>query len=577
MRTMTSREYLIVTLTIVFGIHAVNTNAKSWDLAVTIGREIEFFSQNQSLTRRIEFEKASSLAAFVYDDSTQTLFLSDTNSTVPLFSSNLLEGDVTTKPLYKGNSNIVGLAYDDKTRNLFWTDTTQGAIIRMHVPLDGPPGKPTVLHKIEGKNLHGIAVDPCNSHIYWVNSDKTNQCIERSNFDGTDRVTIVEGDMYKPLAIAIDHAEGKLYWTDASNAVHSEIERSNLDGTDRELVIRVDYQQLVYIAVDRDTIYWSDWVHRWIWSFPKNGDSSGLPSQFVSYHGQYNRNVHGIVTRYNAGIVSDCKALAKEREMNKLTNKAELRNNLPIITTEESESITEKSKYCLNGGVGNETDNSCHCKHRFTGKYCEIDLCHNYCLQGSCSVDEYNGLPICKCNGTFVGPRCATDPCKDYCLHDGQCSVQNEKPVCKCKYSEGSRCEDLSNTTKVCGIYCAKTESVPKYTSVIDCSRCDEANKASAQMVIMKEHNEYKILIIFGVLTAVLIVIIIVLSFYVNKLRRRPGNHSENIFDAENCCNMNICETPCFEPKLSTAVPERKGIKKEEKNCLLDNMEKFAW
>ncbi|XP_078052616.1 low-density lipoprotein receptor repeat domain-containing protein cueball isoform X2 [Augochlora pura] len=538
---MTSREYLFVTLTIVFGIHALNTNAKSWELAVIIGQDIEFFSQNQSLVKRIQFKEANSLAGFVYDDATHTVFLSDTDSDVRLFSSNLLEDDAAMKPLYKGESYIVELAYDDKTQTLFWTDLRQEAIMRMHVPSDGPPERPTVLHKIEGKNLHGIAVDPCNSHIYWVNSDQNNPRIERSNLNGSERITIVEGNMNKPIAIAIDHAEEKLYWSDADSTVHSKIERCNLDGTDREVVIRVDYQQMVYIAVGRDTIYWSDWVHRWIWSYPKNGDSSGLPSQFATYHGQYKNNVHGIVTRYSTGIVSDCKELAREQEMNKLMKDVELRNNLAITMTEESESITEKSNYCLNEGVRNETDSSCHCKRGFIGKYCEIDLCHNYCLQGSCSIDEHNGLPICKCSGTFVGSRCITDPCRHYCLHDGQCSVQNERPVCECKYSEGSRCEDLSNTSKVCEIYCAKTESVPKYISVINC-RCDETNEASAQMVMMKESNEYKILIIFGVLTTVFIVIIIVLSFYVNKLRRRPSIQSENIFDAE-CCNMNICET----------------------------------
>ncbi|XP_076657279.1 low-density lipoprotein receptor repeat domain-containing protein cueball [Halictus rubicundus] len=572
MHTMTSREYLIVTLTIVFGIHAVDANARSWDIAVAIGRRIEFYSKNYSIAGRIEIEEADSLAGLVYDDSTDTLFVSDTSANVSVFSIKLSENN--TKPLLLRNGRIIGLAFDDKTRNLFWSDGSQGLIMRMHVPLNRLPEEPVILHRIHGRNLHGIAVDSCNSHIYWVNSDKTNQCIERSNFDGSERITIIEGDLFEPLVVAIDHAEGKLYWTDDGEAVYSKIERSNLDGTERELVTRISHQQIVYMAVDRDTIYWTDRVRKSIWSVPKN--RADYRPDFAPHQWFQQGNLNGIVARDNARIITDCDALAKEREMKKAAKVAELFNNLPTSTTEQSKSTTEKSKYCLNGGHAIETDATCRCKLGFTGKHCEVELCHNYCLQGSCGIDRSNGLPTCKCSGTFVGPRCAIDPCKDYCLHDGQCSIQNEKPVCKCKYSVGSRCEDLSNTTKVCEIYCAKTEPVSKNLSVIDC-RCDETNKASAQMVMIKEHNEYKILIIFGVLTAVLIVIVIVLSYYVNKLRRRPYNQRENIFDAENCCNMNICETPCFEPNLSTAVPERKGIKKEDKNCLLNNMERLSW
>ncbi|XP_076284293.1 low-density lipoprotein receptor repeat domain-containing protein cueball isoform X2 [Lasioglossum baleicum] len=526
------------------------------DLAVAIGRHIEFYSKNYSLAGQIEIDEAQSLAGLVYDDSTDTLFVSDTVANVSVFSVSLSEKNI--RPLVQGNGRVIGLAFDDKTRTLFWSDALQGVIMRMHMPLNRLPEDPIILHRIKGRNLHGIAVDSCNSHIYWVNSNKTNQRIERSNFDGTERITVIEGDLFEPLAVAIDHVEGKLYWTDDGEAVHSKIERSNLDGSEREPVTRTSNQQIVYMAVNRDTIYWTDRVRKSIWSVPKNRADYQL--DFAPHQWLQQGNVNGIVARDNARIAMDCEALAKQRETKKAAKAAEIFNNLPTSTTEQSKSITEKSKYCLNGGLAIGAD-VCRCKLGFTGEHCEVDLCHNYCLQGSCSIDRYNGLPSCKCNGTFVGPRCATDPCTDYCLHDGQCSVQNEKPVCKCKYSEGSRCEDLGNTTKACQIYCAKTEQVPKNLSVIDC-KCDKTNEASAQMVMIKEHNEYKILIIFGVLTAVLIVIIIVLSYYVNKLRRRPDNQGDRC----NCCNMNSCEAPC------TAVPGRKGIRKEEKSCLLNDI-----
>lgn len=39
----------------------------------------------------------------------------------------------------------------------------------------------------------------------------------------------------------------------------------------------------------------------------------------------------------------------------------------------------------------------------------------------------------------------------------------------------------------------------------------------------------------------------------------------------ENCCNMNICETPCFDPKMLQS--SNKESKKDDKKQLLNNME----
>lgn len=71
---------------------------------------------------------------------------------------------------------------------------------------------------------------------------------------------------------------------------------------------------------------------------------------------------------------------------------------------------------------------------------CETSLCQNYCLQGDCTVNDL-GEAECKCIGTFTGKRCERDICEGYCLHDGECSVQNNVPICECKNSKGRRCE----------------------------------------------------------------------------------------------------------------------------------------
>ena len=52
----------------------------------------------------------------------------------------------------------------------------------------------------------GIAVDWITKHIYWVDSSIDH--IEVSDFNGTERRTIISKDISKPRAIAVDPNEG---------------------------------------------------------------------------------------------------------------------------------------------------------------------------------------------------------------------------------------------------------------------------------------------------------------------------------------------------------------------------------
>ena len=59
---MTSRKNLAVILTIVLGIFAINIHARSWDIAIAIGREVEFLAQNQTLIGRAKLAEAVTLS-----------------------------------------------------------------------------------------------------------------------------------------------------------------------------------------------------------------------------------------------------------------------------------------------------------------------------------------------------------------------------------------------------------------------------------------------------------------------------------------------------------------------------------
>lgn len=205
------------------------------------------------------------------------------------------------------------------------------------------------------------------SRIYWVNSNISNPSIECSNLDGGDRTTIIKENLYEPLAVAIDHAEQKLYWIDDVEGIHFKIERSNLDGSERELLVHSKHQQPVYLAVDKDSMYWSDWVHSAVWTMPKNAKAGDYPTKFKSYYdSRRDADPAGIVTRDNVGQI-DCATILSmiEKRTNLsvpvLRSATETFNNL-TTSTEESDLTTESSKYCLNDGHLNKTNDTCRCK-----------------------------------------------------------------------------------------------------------------------------------------------------------------------------------------------------------------------
>lgn len=200
-----------------------------------------------------------------------------------------------------------------------------------------------------------------------MNSNNRNPSIERSNLDGSDRTIVVNENLYEPSAMTIDHMERKLYWIDDVEGITFKIERSNLDGSGRELLVHSRHQQPVYLAVDRDSLYWSDWVHNAVWTMPKNAKVGDRPTKFKSYYDpKRDADPAGIITRDNVGNI-DCAAipvmLKRTNVISKLVPRppAETFNNL-TTSTEESESTTEVSAHCLHEGRLNKTDGTCLCK-----------------------------------------------------------------------------------------------------------------------------------------------------------------------------------------------------------------------
>ncbi|XP_011500385.1 PREDICTED: protein cueball [Ceratosolen solmsi marchali] len=587
-----------VLLLLLLHLVAIPGGASSWDLAVTVGNKIDFITRNGSIIDKTIIANASSLVGLAYDEDSRTMFLSDAkNRDLWIFSVNLSETNVTVTPILARNASeppVLDMALDRRAHTLYWTNGW--AIMKMRVPMKKAPAKPDLVHKSEATSPRGVALDVCNRHIYWANGNHSSPSIMRSNFDGSELRIVVRENLYEPTSVAVDPINGKLYWIDDEEGIHYKLEQSNLDGSERLALIHGKHQQPIDLTVDSRSFYWTDFVYNAIWELGKEKKSGVEPTNLRSYYDPNNPDdIRNILVRDSFGSATDdCNAVKANSQ--KRTNVASASTLVvqPIVKIISNLTANDSAERCLNGGELQSSDGSCRCKSGYGGSRCEISSCHNYCVRGECYVDN-KGMPVCKCSAPHSGSRCEYDVCNGFCLNDGRCLVDKHgKPSCECKYVSGVRCEVTFDMAEICALYCINRQLQITSIDTTSC-RCAELNQTIEEVLDYDAFNCTILVSLLSGFIGMLTIIIVFLSVYVSKLRRRPrikkrfvvnksgitpltsrpsqmsGDQCE--ITIENCCNMNICETPCFEPKLRSSNARTSGVKKEEKNGLLDHME----
>ncbi|EEB14122.1 nidogen, putative [Pediculus humanus corporis] len=451
---------------------------------------------------------------------------------------------------------------------------------------------------------NGVAISFCKRLLFWTNSNHRSASIDRAQLDGSEHEKIIVDNIFVPLGITVDDLYQKLYWTDDQKGIYFTIERSNFDGSDREVIVRQTHQLPFGIAVTKDAIYWSDTVKNNIWML--SSDSTTIINQT-----HYNTNKPKIFYNFRQTVPYGVAAFKND------ISKCDSQLIAPSfkIKEENHEEQTKQTNvtnnpmrlYCLNGGDPNGS--RCRCRKGFTGNRCEISECYNYCLNGGQCYLDRAGFPECRCQSGYLGNRCERDVCSGFCLNGGRCTVNESVPLCVCGsgYS-GQRCE--ISLDFACRQICSMN-SIGQTTPKCNCSSLSIYESAVSSE---KEEEEvsYKssacqqqtiIIIFLTCLQALTVLIIAVLTKKVCLLHRRPrikkrivvnkGVKNQTPMTArpqistseqceitiENCCNMNICETPCFEPNLRSSLSSPPTLssasskKTEEKKNLLKNME----
>ncbi len=159
----------------------------------------------------------------------------------------------------------IDLAVDEINRKVYWATLSGETIHRSN--LNGTNAE-TVLSGLN--EPYSLAVDPANGHIYWIEVfPVANRSIRRANYDGTGVVTLINLKGQNNNGLSLDIAGGKMYWTEGFNIPSPEgIWRANLDGSSPEKIITAEADpfglalDLVHGKLYWGEIYPNDAIHR---------------------------------------------------------------------------------------------------------------------------------------------------------------------------------------------------------------------------------------------------------------------------------------------------------------------------
>lgn len=428
------------------------------EFAVSTKGQINFYTSDWKLSTSAA-HRFDEMTALAFDEAEETLYFNDQihyNETIFSLKLSSNENHHVERIVQKSKKDekVQGIAFDPLERVLYWTDANSGLIYQMNITNDEE--KPSVLFKFNtSKRPHGIAIDVCRRYLYWTNANMRSSSIERLSLSDNKYEILIEKDLHMPRGIVVDQYTQRIFWVDDRFGDHFAIESANLDGSDRRDVVRNLYHVPFDLAVDETHVYWTDEQDYAIWKTPKNATTDDK-DKLVKLLTFDERSIpKGIIVRSHF-----LSSQAKNPECESVINviKSTLATSTPRIPPLHMDTIAQPtSVHCSNNGNFNPTTKKCNCQREFKGDQCEIPICYNYCISGTCEIlgDQ---KAVCKCHPGFSGEHCQHDNCHNYCLNDGHCTIKNDEPTCQCPTAySGNRCERVE-INELCTRFCNKED-----------------------------------------------------------------------------------------------------------------------
>ncbi|VDI30227.1 low density lipoprotein receptor-related protein 5/6 [Mytilus galloprovincialis] len=150
--------------------------------------------------------------------------------------------------------NVKGLAYDPVDHYIYWIERKQNNIKRSTD--NGTNVQVIVRNDNEAYKPYDMAIDPYSRVIYWT--DAKRNVINITRLDGTSLGVVIEGEKEKPRSIVLNPLKGHMYWV---NMVQPPtIDRAAMDGKERMTLFSKALGKPGPLAVDvqNSRLYWAD-------------------------------------------------------------------------------------------------------------------------------------------------------------------------------------------------------------------------------------------------------------------------------------------------------------------------------
>jgi len=183
---------------------------------------------------------ASNGSAFSIDKSNNKLYWNEGGT---IKRANLDGSSIET--VFTGLSNPNSPSFDSGNSHLYISDFNNNNIRR--IGFDGT-GDTTILSNPNVADPSGTALDLTNNKVYWIHYNS--QIIRRANLDGSSIETLINSGLSQGVAVAVDPANNKMYFTD-----RSKLQSANLDGTG-VATIDTSYAQGLDLDLASGKVYW---------------------------------------------------------------------------------------------------------------------------------------------------------------------------------------------------------------------------------------------------------------------------------------------------------------------------------